>query len=188
MASQPNKLKSCFSTGLRSWVKYKLFRHDRCPYCYCMAYFMWDVRIARILSLQLHSPKTFLMTAKTAALVIGIIFIAVGLLGFIDNPIVGDSEAAIFHADTVHNMVHIISGVLFVLVARAAPAFSSTFLVLFGIVYLAIGLVGFANFGGQGMGKVLGFLHVNGADNYLHIALGIVILLLGVITRRRVIA
>ena len=128
------------------------------------------------------------MTAKTAALVIGIIFIAVGLLGFIDNPIVGDSQDVIFHADTVHNMVHIISCVLFVFVAMAAPAFTGTFLILFGIVYLAIGLIGFANFGGQGMGKVLGFLHVNGADNYLHIGLGILILLLGLITRRRVFA
>jgi hypothetical protein len=128
------------------------------------------------------------MTAKTAALVIGIIFIAVGLLGFIDNPIVGDSQDVIFHADTVHNMVHIISGVLFVFVAMAAPAFTGSFLILFGIVYLAIGLIGFANFGGQGMGKVLGFLHVNGADNYLHIGLGILILLLGLITRRRVFA
>ena len=128
------------------------------------------------------------MTAKTAALVIGIIFIAVGLLGFVDNPIVGDSQDAIFHADTVHNMVHVISGVLFVLVAMASPGFSGTLLILFGIVYLAIGLIGFANFGGQGMGEVLGFLHVNGADNYLHIGLGILILLLGLITRRKVFA
>jgi hypothetical protein len=128
------------------------------------------------------------MTAKTAALLIGIIFIAVGLLGFIDNPIVGTSENAIFHADTVHNMVHIISGVLFVLVAMAAPGATGGFLILFGIVYLAIGVIGLVSFGGEGMGKVLGFLHVNGADNYLHIALGVVILLAGLATKRRVVA
>ncbi len=127
------------------------------------------------------------MTAKTAALLIGIIFIATGLLGFIENPIVGASENAIFHADTVHNMVHIISGVLFVLVAMAAPGSAAGFMVLFGIVYLAIGIIGFVSFGGEGMGKVFGFLHVNGADNYLHIALGVVILLAGLITRRRVV-
>jgi hypothetical protein len=33
--------------------------------------------------------------------------------------------------------------------------------------------------GSEGMTKVLGFLHVNGADNYLHIGLGLLILLLG---------
>ncbi len=125
------------------------------------------------------------MTAKTAALAIGLIFIVVGLLGFIDNPIVGSSESAIFHSDTVHNMVHIISGVLFVLVAMSAPASASTFMVIFGIVYLAIGILGITSVGEEGMAKVLGFLHVNAADNYLHIALGIVIALAGIITRGR---
>jgi len=125
------------------------------------------------------------MTARTAALAIGIIFIVVGLLGFIDNPIVGSSEKAMFHADTVHNMVHIISGLLFVLVAMAAPASASTVMILFGIVYLLIGIVGITSVGENGMAKILGFLHVNAADNYLHIALGIVIALAGMITRRR---
>ena len=125
------------------------------------------------------------MTAKTAALIIGIIFIAVGLLGFIDNPIIADSENAIFHADTVHSTVHIISGVLFALVALAAPGFAATFMVIFGLVYLALGIIGFVTIGNQGMTKVLGFLHVNGADNYLHIALGVVITLAGMATRRK---
>ena len=119
------------------------------------------------------------MTTKTAALIIGLIFIAVGIVGFIDNPIVGNSDAAIFHADTVHNTVHIVSGALFLLVALAAPGSAAGFLKLFGIVYLVIGVIGFIQYGTAGMGKVLGFLHVNGADNYLHVALGIVIFLAG---------
>ena len=71
------------------------------------------------------------MSTKTAALVIGVIFILVGLLGFVENPVIGTSENAIFHADTVHNMVHIISGALFVLIAMAAPAYTGTFLIVF---------------------------------------------------------
>lgn len=121
------------------------------------------------------------MTAKTAALVIGVIFIAVGLLGFISNPIVGTDEGAIFHADKLHNIVHIASGVLFVLVAAASPGSAGSFLKLFGIVYLLIGVVGLFTVGTgmSDMGKVLGILNVNGADNYLHVALGIVIFLAG---------
>lgn len=128
------------------------------------------------------------MTAKTAALIIGVIFIAVGLLGFIDNPIIANSDQAIFHADTTHSIVHIVSGVLFVLIAMAAPGSAATFLVIFGIVYLAIGILGATSIGDAGMTKVLGFLHVNPADNYLHIALGIVIALAGMATRRRAVA
>ena len=125
------------------------------------------------------------MTARTAALAIGIIFIVVGLLGFIDNPIIGSSDNAMFHADTVHNLVHIVSGLLFVLIASAAPAYASTVMVIFGIVYLLIGILGLTSVGADGMAKVLGFLHVNAADNYLHIALGIIIALAGIITRRK---
>lgn len=124
------------------------------------------------------------MTAKTAALVFGVVFIAVGLLGFIDNPIIGDADNVIFHADTTHNMVHIVSGVLFVLVALAAPAAASGFMIVFGLVYLLIGILGLTAIGSDGMTKVLGFLHVNGNDNYLHLVLGIVIALTGFMTRR----
>ena len=121
------------------------------------------------------------MTAKTAALIIGVIFIAVGLAGFVDNPIVGTSENVIFQADQMHNIVHIVSGVLFVFVALAASGSAAGFLKLFGIVYLIIGIVGLVTVGTSpsDMGKVLGFLNVNGADNYLHVGLGIVIFLAG---------
>ena len=127
------------------------------------------------------------MTAKTAALVIGIVFIAVGLLGFIENPIIGASHNAIFHADTFHNGVHIGSGILFVLIAMAAPGFASTLMILFGIVYLLIGVAGLISYGTDGFGKVLGVLHVNGADNLLHVGLGLLILVAGIATRKAVV-
>ena len=124
------------------------------------------------------------MTAKTAALVFGLVFIAVGLLGFVDNPIVGTSDDAIFHADQTHNIVHIVSGVLFVLVALAAAGAAKTFLILFGVVYLALGVMGLTSIGSDSMTTLLGFLHVNANDNYLHIGLGVVILLVGLTSRR----
>jgi hypothetical protein len=81
-------------------------------------------------------------------------------------------------------MVHIVSGALFVLIALAAPAAAKGFMILFGVVYLLIGIVGLNAIGSDGMAKILGFLHVNGNDNYLHIGLGVVIALLGLTTRR----
>lgn len=117
------------------------------------------------------------MKTKTAAILLGIVFIAVGLLGFVSNPIIGESENAIFHADKVHNMVHIISGALFLLVALFAPGSTSLFLKIFGVVYFLLGVLGLIDIGTDGMARLLGFLHVNGADNLLHIGLGIVIFL-----------
>ena len=119
------------------------------------------------------------MNTKTAAIVIGLVFLAVGLLGFVSNPIVGASHDAIFHTDKVHNIVHIVSGALFILIALAAPGSASTFLKVFGIVYLGLGIYGIATMGSAETQKLLGFLHVNKADNYLHIGLGIIIFLAG---------
>ena len=127
------------------------------------------------------------MTSKNAALLIGFIFIAVGILGYVDNPVIGSSEDSIFHADNVHNMVHIISGALFILIAMFSPSFARTFMTIFGIVYLALGIIGLVNMDAeQDMAELLGFLHVNANDNYLHIGLGIVILLAAVSTGGRV--
>lgn len=124
------------------------------------------------------------MNTKTASLLLGLIFIAVGILGFIPNPIIADSPDAIFHADTTHSIIHIASGLLFLIVAFAAPSSAGIVLKLFGVVYLLIGILGVVNIGTSGMGKILGFLHVNGADNILHIALGLVIFLAGFLRPR----
>jgi hypothetical protein len=121
------------------------------------------------------------MNTKTAALAIGVIFIAIGLLGFIPNPMVGSSHDAIFHANAVHNGVHLVSGALFLVIALAAPGRAAIFLNVFGIVYLLLGVLGLATIGSQGTTDLLGFLPVKGADNYLPIALGIVIFLAGML-------
>jgi hypothetical protein len=115
------------------------------------------------------------MNIKTAALIIGFTFIAVGLLGFVPNPIIYDSQEALFHADAVHSSVHIISGILFVIVATAIPVRTALFMKVFGVVYFLLGVMGLVSIGVSGMTQLLGFLHVNGPDNILHILLGTVI-------------
>jgi hypothetical protein len=124
------------------------------------------------------------MNTKSASLVIGVVFIAVGLLGFVPNPIIADSHDAIFHADAVHSIVHIVSGVLFVIFALALPSRTALFMKVFGIVYFLLGVLGLFSIGSSGVTKLLGFLHVNGPDNYLHIALGVVIYLASTLRAR----
>ncbi len=119
------------------------------------------------------------MNTKTASVIIGLAFIAVGCLGFISNPIVGEAPNVIFHADSFHNAVHITSGLLFLLFGIALPAHAGTFCKVFGIIYFLLGLLGLINIGTNGMGKLLGILHVNGADNFLHMGLGLIIFIAG---------
>jgi hypothetical protein len=48
------------------------------------------------------------LNAKTAAVVLGIVFLAVGILGFFPNPLL--SPTGLFVVNTAHNLVHLISG------------------------------------------------------------------------------
>ncbi len=112
------------------------------------------------------------MTTKLAATVIGIVFVAVGILGFIPNPLV--SETGLFAVNTNHNLVHIISGA--VLLAGAYSSLGSGLaLKIIGIIYGAVAILGLY----VGPGLLLGLVHVNAADNYLHVVLAVVILAAG---------
>jgi hypothetical protein len=111
--------------------------------------------------------------AKKLTLVFGVVFLLVGVLGFIPNPIVG-ADGAWFHADTVHNLVHLISGAIFLYVAVKSPGASAMTLKVFGAVYLLVAILGFVTIG-SGEGQLLGLIGINGADNWLHLVLGLVI-------------
>src|SRR4051794_28501373 len=50
--------------------------------------------------------------AKWWMAIAGISLLAAGLLGFIDNPLVGRSANALFATDNVHNIVHILTGAI----------------------------------------------------------------------------
>jgi len=120
------------------------------------------------------------MTSKSAALLLGVIFIAVGLLGFIPNPVVG-TGSAIIHADLIHNWVHIVTGAVFIVAAVMMPGNASLMLKVFGVVYFLIGVWGMVLLGDDGLANLLGILHVNAIDNYLHLALGVVNFLAGML-------
>jgi hypothetical protein len=112
------------------------------------------------------------MNAKTAALVLGIIFIVVGILGFIPNPLV--SATGLFAVDTMHNLVHIVSGALILAGAYSGIGAALT-LKVFGVIYAVVAILGFL----MGGDMLLGMIRVNMADHWLHVALAIVILWAG---------
>lgn len=124
------------------------------------------------------------MKPATASIIIGILFLGVGFLGFIPNPLVGDGENIIFHTDTTHNVVHITSGLLFLIFGLMMPRSAAAFMMTFGLVYAFLGILGLVQYGVSGMGVLLGFLHINGADNLLHLGLGILIILLSVMHKK----
>lgn len=82
------------------------------------------------------------MNAQTAArnwsLIAGAVLVLVGILGFVPNPIVGGRDA-LATTDGVHNIVHIVTGLLaLVIYMTAAPASRPGALIGFGILYAVI--------------------------------------------------
>lgn len=126
---------------------------------------------------RLRGPyQSLLLMSKTIAIVFGVVFVLVGLLGmFIPNPLVG--PGALFDTNTAHDLVHLLFGIILLVVAFAAPMKSGLWLKILGVVYLIIALAGFvlAPMGGM----LFGLVETNDADHWLHILLGVVLLLAG---------
>ena len=105
---------------------------------------------------------------KNALYVLGAVFILIGLLGFVNHPILG-----LFQVNTVHNIVHLLSGILAIVFAGMGESQARTFAIAFGVVYGLVAVLGLLT------GSFIGLFAVNGADNVLHILLTIVFLGLG---------
>jgi uncharacterized membrane protein len=113
------------------------------------------------------------VTAVSVAWVFAASFYTAAAIGFIPNPLLGPH--GLFMANTAHNIVHLLTGVGFTVVALAGPKASVVFMQAFGVIYLLTGVVGFLATGLDGEGYLLGLVHLNALDNFLHLGLGVVI-------------
>src|SRR4051812_41474026 len=123
---------------------------------------------------------------QTIALVVGGTFLAVGILGFVPGITtnVGRMEFAghespselldVFHVSVLHNLVHLAFGIVGIAAARTARS-ARWYLLIGGLVYLLLLVYGLA----VDMDDSANFVPVNDADNWLHLGLGLGMVLLG---------
>ena len=113
---------------------------------------------------------------KKAAVATGIVFVLIGVLGFVSGPFVSDGKLlGIFLVGGVHNAVHLLSG-LVALAASQRTDWSQLYFKVFGVVYALVTVLGFI--AGDG-GSLLGLFNVNTNDNFLHLVLAAAFLYLG---------
>lgn len=112
------------------------------------------------------------------ARVFGVVFVAIGVLGFVPGVTSNGSLLGIFQVDMMHNIVHLVTGVLAFVAASGAGNNSRLFFQVFGVVYAIVTVIGFM----QGT-SVLGIMAVNGADNILHLVLAAAALYLGFVKK-----
>ncbi|MEU1840941.1 DUF4383 domain-containing protein [Micromonospora chersina] len=138
-----------------------------------------------------RNPADGRAPVRRAAATLGVIFLVIGVLGFIpgittdyyDLKFAGhDSEAkllGLFQVSVLHNIVHLLYGVAGLLLSRTVPG-ARTFLIGGGAIYLVIWLYGVVVDHNSGAN----FIPLNGADNWLHFLLGVGMIALGLLLTR----
>jgi amino acid permease len=129
---------------------------------------------------------------QKAAAAVGAVFLLVGILGFVPGITTDydqlsfashDSDAAllgIFQVSVLHNIVHLLFGVAGLAMARRSAS-AYAYLVGGGVIYLVLWLYGLF----IDKDSSANFVPVNSADDWLHFVLGVGMIALGVLLRRR---
>jgi hypothetical protein len=109
------------------------------------------------------------------AFAFGAVFVVVGLLGFTVSGghhvagTEGGELLGLFQVNVLHNFVHLAAGAVLIGSAIAGARAAKMANTLFGVVYLAVGVVGLFL-----LGTSANIIALNSADNALHLALGAV--------------
>ncbi|HYW69526.1 MAG TPA: DUF4383 domain-containing protein [Pyrinomonadaceae bacterium] len=130
--------------------------------------------------------------AKLVCKLLGFVFLIVGVAGFVAPGLLGT------HLSMAHNVVHIVSGVIALYFGFAGSAAAARgFCLIFGVVYLALGIVGFV-LGHPGASMIAGMmledsklwkvipgtLELGKMDHIVHCLLGVVFLAGGLLGGR----
>jgi hypothetical protein len=113
---------------------------------------------------------------RTFALVVGIVFILIGILGFIPALVPGGALLGIFGVNAIHSIVHLLIGILGIAAVYTGRA--RLYNQVIGIVYLLLGVLGFIP-ALVPNGMLLGLVDINLADNFLHLVVGAAMALVG---------
>ena len=128
---------------------------------------------------------------QVAAMAVGAAFLLVGILGFVPGVTQDfdtitfadpDSEAmlvGVFEVNILHNIVHVLFGVVGLAAARAWTS-ARNFLIWGGVVYLVLWIYGMV----IDFESSANFPALNTADNWLHLTLGAAMVALGALLPR----
>ena len=112
------------------------------------------------------------MTTQKVAQLFGIVFLVIGVLGFVPIAMIGGTMGmepsmllGLFPVNVVHNLVHAGFGIWGIMAAKSAAG-ATNYCKIGGVAYLALGALGFV------MADGMGIVPLGGNDTYLHLLLG----------------
>ena len=122
--------------------------------------------------------------AKTIATLMGVVFLLVGLAGFVMPNLLGA------HLGPAHNVIHLVSGAISLYLGlKGTLSAAKTFGFVFGAFYLLLGVAGFLLGSSTGehasMLRVIpGILELGQMDHIIHLVIGAVYLVGAVMTKQ----
>jgi hypothetical protein len=111
-----------------------------------------------------------MLNSKNITIAFGLTFVLVGVLGFIPNPLV--SANGLFEVNAMHNVVHLLTGAAFLFGGLVLEGKEDITLKTVTAAYFGVALLGFLTSGNT----LLGLVHINEADRWLHLGLAIAML------------
>jgi hypothetical protein len=112
---------------------------------------------------------------RTAAKVFGAVFLLIGVLGFVPALTPNGDLLGLFRVNTLHNIVHLASGVVALLAGFYNERAAKMYFQVFGVVYGLVAILGFV----YGSKDILGLVASNLPDTLLHVVIAAAALYLG---------
>lgn len=112
---------------------------------------------------------------RLAAKVFGVVFLLVGVLGFVPALTPNAHLLGIFHVNALHNVIHLASGAVALAAGLSSIKASRLYFQVFGVVYALVAVLGFI----YGSSPILGLVANNMGDNLLHVVIAAAALYLG---------
>jgi len=145
-------------------------------------------------TIETHHEGFLATRVQKAAFIVGLMFVAVGVLGFIPGATTGitagvhaaghDSDnllLGVFQVSVLHNVLYLGLGLLG-LVLAAKPRLAKLYLLGGGVIYLVLFVYGLFV---AGQDTAANFIPLNWADNWLHLVLAIGMIGLALVLGRR---
>jgi hypothetical protein len=114
-------------------------------------------------------------TVQRVALIFGVVFTLVAVLGFVTTGMTMDAEMetapkllGLFPVNVLHNVVHLLFGVWGLAASRTFAA-SRSYAQIAGVIYIVLAVLGFV------APTTFGLIPIGGNDIWLHALLGVVL-------------
>jgi hypothetical protein len=124
------------------------------------------------------------VTVRRLGLLMGGLFLIGGILAFVPGVTKDGMYFGFFMVNTAHNIMHIVSGIMFLAASMLGARPARFWFQFFGAFYAALAAIGFV----VGDGLIFGLIMNSPFDSWGHAGLALIMLLIGFATPKQTIA